>query len=62
MGEKWVLIPDKDDFDLGWRALDYGGCILVTVAKQDLLIDLKGYKNIDACKYVIQSMTRSHTL
>lgn len=35
-----VFIPDKDDFYFGWRALDYGGCILVTVAIKDLPIDL----------------------
>lgn len=34
-------LPDKDDCDFGWRALNDGRCILVTVAMQDLSINLQ---------------------
>lgn len=33
--------PDEDDLDLGDGALDDGGGVLVTVAVQDLPVDLK---------------------
>lgn len=38
--DKNIYVPDKDDFDFGWRALNDGRCVLVTVAIQDLPINL----------------------
>lgn len=34
-------LPDKDDCDFGWSALNDGRCVLVTVAMQDLSINLQ---------------------
>lgn len=44
---KTFFVPDKDDFDFGRGALNNGGCILVSVAIENLPVDLKGYKNIE---------------
>lgn len=44
---KTFFVPDKDDFDFGRGALNNGGCILVSVAIENLPVDLKGCKNIE---------------
>lgn len=57
---KTFFVPDKDDFDFGRGALNNGGCILVSVAIENLPVDLKGYKNIEIThtvfKYPVSSV------